>query len=337
MKKFFKFILFIVILLFLILILSNKFYKNSTKDLNSTDKSVIKEFQTIKTSDDLWDGFDLKNKNILAINDKMINNNYLLGSFNEDLFVKKLDGNIYRLSFADPRLIKIRFTPGYFNTIGKSYSYQNQNLYYIKYNLNDFNAKYSSKHFITYLAHESFHYYMQNNWKIVEDPDIYVLDHDGQQLLKEEYDVLGDIQQMRISNNIDKTKLYNLASKYVEIMSKRIKNNKDYLTKEMSLETAEGAATYVGIKASKLVNYDYGVMYFDNTKDVSFKDVFKNIDNGSVKRTFLSTRGPYETGAELCLLMDNLNISNWQENLNEQTVDNPIYLYNIIKEFVDSV
>jgi hypothetical protein len=105
----------------------------------------------------------------------------------------------------------------------------------------------------------------------------------------------------------------------------------------MSLETAEGAATYVGIKASKLVNYDYGVMYFDNTKDVSFKDVFKNIDNGSVKRTFLSTRGPYETGAELCLLMDNLNISNWQENLNEQTVDNPIYLYNIIKEFVDSV
>ena len=43
---------------------------------------------------------------------------------------------------------------------------------------------------------------------------------------------------------------------------------------------------------------------------------------------------PYQTGALLCFLFDELEIPNWQEKLNSQTLDNPIYLYDILKEYV---
>ncbi len=39
------------------------------------------------------------------------------------------------------------------------------------------------------------------------------------------------------------------------------------------------------------------------------------------------------TGALLCLLMDELQIPNWQEAFNAQTTDNPVSTYSIIKNW----
>lgn len=47
----------------------------------------------------------------------------------------------------------------------------------------------------------------------------------------------------------------------------------------------------------------------------------------------LADRIPYETGALLCLLMDELQIPNWQEAFNAQTTDNPVSTYSIIKNW----
>lgn len=55
----------------------------------------------------------------------------------------------------------------------------------------------------------------------------------------------------------------------------------------------------MGIKASKLVGYDYGVMYFDNQKNVSFSEVIPMVTSGVVEGSFLANRMPYETGALL--------------------------------------
>lgn len=45
-------------------------------------------------------------------------------------------------------------------------------------------------------------------------------------------------------------------------------------------------------------------------------------------------RIPYETGALLCLRMDELNIPDWQQKLNNQTSENPVTLYSIIDDFI---
>ena len=115
----------------------------------------------------------------------------------------------------------------------------------------------------------------------------------------------------------------------------RMDANTDYTLAETSKETAEGTATYVRIKASKMVGYDYGVMYFDNAKNVSFGDVFTEVDAGKVQRKYLNSRMPYETGALLCEMLDAMHAPNWQQTLNQQTLKSPATLYTVIKSNVE--
>ena len=71
-----------------------------------------------------------------------------------------------------------------------------------------------------------------------------------------------------------------------ESLDERIASNPEYITSELIKERDEGTATYVSIKASRLVGYDYGVMYFDNVKDVPFCDVFSQINAGNLEYLF---------------------------------------------------
>lgn len=43
----------------------------------------------------------------------------------------------------------------------------------------------------------------------------------------------------------------------------------------------------------------------------------------------------YETGALLCMIMDAINVSDWQESLNNQTQNSPITLYSILRAFCE--
>ena len=102
------------------------------------------------------------------------------------------------------------------------------------------------------------------------------------------------------------------------------------------METSEGTATYVGIKASEMVGYDFGVMYFDNKKNVPFIEVMPNLEAGHFNKSFLADRMPYETGALLCMLLDALEISDWKEMLNSQTLENPVTLFDILETFSEA-
>ena len=76
-------------------------------------------------------------------------------------------------------------------------------------------------------------------------------------------------------------------------------------------------------------------MYFDNAKNVSLSEVMPNVEEGALDKSFLADRMPYETGALLCLLMDAIDVPNWQESLNNQTQNNPVTLYSILREFCE--
>lgn len=93
----------------------------------------------------------------------------------------------------------------------------------------------------------------------------------------------------------------------------------------------EGTATYVGIRASQLTGYDFGVMYFDNVKDVPFSDLRNTVESGRLDTQVLANRIPYETGALLCLLLDRLAVPDWQAELNRQTPEQPVTLYDVLR------
>lgn len=55
------------------------------------------------------------------------------------------------------------------------------------------------------------------------------------------------------------------------------------------METVEGTAEFTGIRASQVTGYDFGPMYFDNTKDVSFSDVVPFYQDGQLDEASCAT------------------------------------------------
>lgn len=176
---------------------------------------------------------------------------------------------------------------GNFNTTGKTYKLFGNEVFYTKYDdFNSISKEFTSSHYITFLTHEAFHYYMQENWAGGSRFSIEPLTQKDMDLLKVEYEVLSKIQDELIEQGKRENTLLQYAKEYVEIANKRVSQNPDYVEKELSMETAEGTATYIGIKASQIVGYDYDVMYFDNAKNVSLSEVLPKVEEGALDKSF---------------------------------------------------
>lgn len=339
-------ILGILVSIVVIMVVINK-VNSSYDNLNATDQLVLKEINEYNSktkSDDIWEGFELRNKTILALKDSF-GEAYLINPQNKvsSIFTKQIkmpedyEINVYRVSSLDPQLIKFR-TNGNFNTIGENYNFHKNNVYYTKYDDSDsVDRKFSSKHYITFLSHESFHYYMQNEWAKGEGYSVDNLSKNDTDLLYQEYDVLRKIQSALLNDEKNKDVYKKYTKEYNKIVKKRIESNAEYMKKELDRETTEGTATYIGIKASELVVYDFGVMYFDNVKNIPFSDLKRAIDSDAFDKQNLASRIPYETGALLCLLMEKMEIPDWQDKLNNQTKDNQINLHSIIDDYLNTI
>lgn len=344
-KKFRRFPLVVIciLVLFLLVCLASIIINQTganLEQLNDNDQAVLAEYNKLCTSleeEDIWKDFHLEDKTILAMPGSW--KGYLINPSEpvSSVFAKKIslpkdwNINVYRLAAVTPEMMRFRFDWN-FNTIDKTYSLFGNDLYYIKYDGdNAVRKKWSSEHFSTFLSHESFHYYMQNDW--VEGGRFFAEDLTSEDidLLEKEYNVLSKIQDLLISDEIDHDALKLAAKEYISVKELRLAANPDYVQKEIEMETVEGSATYVGIKASAQVEYDYGVMYFDNQKNVSFSEVVPQYRAGNLEKNFFADRMPYETGALLCLLMDELDVPDWQGALNNQTKEAPQTLYSVLK------
>ncbi len=314
------------------------------EDLNEADQKVLSEldayFQT-SSEKDVWEGYDLQDKTIVAVNG-LFGPAYLINPSQQvsSVFAQKIimpsnsSLQVYRISVLAPQVFGLRFEFGNFNTIGKTYHLFGDQVYFTKYTARkSLTPPYSTNHYITLLTHEAFHYYMQTAWpdggrfsQSLSEADI--------DLIASEYEVLAKIQTELSQNSPSHTTLVQLAREYADIMAQRIAANPDYLKAEMAMETAEGTAQYVSIVASQIAGYDYGVMYFDNVKDVSFSQVIPALRAGNIQQSYLADRMPYETGALLCQLLNALNADSWQQQLNSQTKDSPVYLYTVITAYL---
>lgn len=345
-KRFpFLFILAVAILIFIpgLGITTNHFNKRF-EELSDTDRKILTELDTFFKTDKqspVWNGYVLEEKTILAVNGFM-GKAFIVNPAKKihSIFAVKIDMpedysiNVYRMPGFSPALLQF-LAEGNMNTIGKSYRVLDNEVYFTKYrSIPSLNTAFTSQHYITFLVHEAFHYYMQNNWaggshfeaELITEADIV--------LLEREYEILAKIQESIQSGSPAKELLRQYAEDYTDIVSQRIEKNPEYLKEELAMETAEGTAQYLGIKASEAVGYDYGIMYFDNAKNISFAEVIPAYNAGSLDTRFLANRMPYETGSLLCRLLDLLDVPDWQEHLNAQTPDQPVTLYSILKDFV---
>lgn len=339
-------ILCILLLTIVGVVISNQFnarYEN----LNKTDQFVLEELNEyckVTEKKDIWENFNLNDKTILAM-DGSFGKAYLVNPASEinSIFAKEIQMpddygiKVYRISLFSPKLLQFRFD-GNFNTLEKNYSVFGNSVYYIKYNdTESVSPPFRSSHFITLLSHEAFHYYMQNEWA---DGAVYSTDElsdDNLELLYQEYEILDKIQKTFLENTSDREVLLQYAKEYADIISRRLEKAPQYVEQELERETIEGTATYIGIKASEIVGYDFGVMYFDNKKNVLFSEIKSNVEAGLYEKSNLADRIPYETGGLLCLLMDKLEIPDWQKTLNSQTKDYHITLYSVLEAYVRNI
>lgn len=345
-KKTFLIIGSILLILFLGvlgIVVKNKCFSLEYRQLNDTDKKMLAEYDRLyreMLAKELWADFDLADTPVLAvskdsldtylINPKVSPNNLLSQkiAMPEEFQLQ----SVYRIAAVAPQVLTIRLDVGSnFNTIGTTYSVLENDVYYVKYdNKKSLEQLNTSSHFAPFLVHEAFHYYMQNEWKIVETPQS-TLSGDDIALLKEQYRILDEINT-ELQSQKSQEKLISYAKQYLDAATKRLENNREYVLSEFSRETAEGTAQYLTIKASRAVGYDYGIMYFDNVTNVPLSDVFSQIDAGNFSVDYLYDQMPYQTGALLCLLFDELDIPDWQKKLNTQTLDQPINLYDILQD-----
>lgn len=345
-KNFLKYFSSLIVLLLIAttIILVTNHFSPEYNSLNTTDQTILFELDAYckaNKESSIWSGYTLEDKPILAINGTF-GKAYLINPETEpgSLFAQKIampkggSLQVYRLSVLTPQVFSMRFSIGNFNTIGKTYRLFGNEVYFTKYTEKEsLEPQHSSTHYITLLSHEAFHYYMQDNWaggsrfsEELSDADI--------DLIASEYDALAEIQAELAKDTPSKDTLLQYAKEYAAIMERRIAANPQYLNAELSMETAEGTAQYVCIKASKIAGYDYGMMCFDNTKDVLFSEVIPVLKSGRIEKSFLADRMPYETGALLCELLDVLDANGWQDSLNSQTSEHPITLYSVIKEYL---
>lgn len=337
-KKIFLTIL--VLLLFLPLI-SNKFIKTNYEDLISDTRELLEEYEEFCDKNvELWKNYKLDEKTIAMIERSFLGDFYLINPNEEikSLYAKeiKMPQNfkikVYRISKNYPK--RLNFLMGNFNTKDKNYSILGQkNIFYLKTNEDSLAEKYSSKRFTPLLSHEAFHYFVQEDWDDLTFRGLSYSD-DELTLLDKEYKLLDQIKDEVEKENSDKILLDSYLKDYLKIMDERIKfTDSEKLKAELVEETIEGTAQYVEIKAAKAINYDLGILYFDNTKDVNFSDIIPTLKKGQIDQSLIGSHLVYASGALLCFAMDKTDFPNWQEVLTEKNKKESYTLYNLIYDY----
>lgn len=325
--------------------------------LSEIDQKVLSEleqcFQAEKDTP-LWEGYRLSEKTIVAVNGRW-GDAYIVNPKVEpkSLFAQKIrmpeksSLNAYRVAFTSPQLLQFRGLAD-FNNISRSGEALEKNLlgnqvYYTRYTEKSVNGPdYSSGHYLTFLAHEAFHFYMQGEWSTAGRFDTELMKDEALDQLEDEYIVLSKMQEALQKKVPDRHELTELCKEYVAVVEKRLSAKNGYDVKpELQAETEEGTATYVGIQASKIIGYPFDVMCVaqrDGTieKNYPFSEVVKVLRGGDIDSSVLSSNLVYETGALLCQVMDVVGPSDWQTQLNRQTKSSQTTLFEIIQKFVNN-
>lgn len=353
-------ILFIALLLLFVLYFGRvacNFRNTTYGSLNHTDQTILSELNTLmscNTSSVLWKDYNLSQKTILALNGQF-GKGYLINPTGEihSIFARKIQMpkgysiNVYRISPLAPSLLQF-VTAANFNTLHKTYLVYHNPVYFTKYDDTSVTAKHNSSHYLSFLTHEAFHYYMQDDWSHSGRFRTDALTGKNLTLLGEQYKVLQKIYDILVKKQDahttpDKSTLQALAKEYVAVTDKRFQADASHMKEETQAETEEGVATYVDMKAAKLIGYDLQIMQFPDKNDDSkvdilpFDSIVPALQSGAGDSSIISTNIVYHSGALLCQLLDALEVPDWQDTLNHQTNEHHITLYQVLSDYVHTL
>ncbi|MDZ5253656.1 hypothetical protein [Clostridium sp. LIBA-8841] len=327
-------------------ILINKFYNTNYNNFNSVDKEMFNKLSDIykefhKNGDQLWPDYDFEKMPLILIRtykDKGILRKYAYainvegmkeGIFSKEVTMPKdLDlPKIYRISSLNPQLFK-SFMPGNFGEI----DIKGQKVFYFKYNPKMIENPDLYFDFSSFLLHESFHTYKQENWEYDKNDGEYIENYPNNKgnyaLIGVEFSLLDKALETNNKEDIEKyLKDWTIIRTYRYEKWPQLKN-------ETNTEAIEGTARYMEYEYSKLTGGKLTVLANKEAPyHVSFIHAFNYIANGEAESPeFLKRPMRYEVGAALGLLMDELNI-NWKSQI-EDSKDNPGETqYEILKKY----
>jgi len=323
--------------------------------LDNIDKKMLSQLNKIlyKSKENLWKDYELKDKAFILIrkdpyDEKGNRNNKNISYYAvnvkgiEKLSAKKVSlpsgfffDSVYRFKDVPSNIDGIR---GNYSEIGEDIKVgDSENVFCFKYNVDNFKSGGEpSIAFSPFFTREAFHFYMQKNWKFEGDPISVGLTKKEISYIGLKYKVLDEIRKENEKENISIKRLNKLISEYIAIEEERKELHESYIIKEHSKETKEGAASYVALRASRLTDTRYGVLTFaDNKEKVTFSMMFDGMSKDKYPTTFLGDLELYNTGMELCLTLNNLNIKNWQKRLNNQTLKKPLNIYDILYKYYE--
>lgn len=314
------------------------------ESMGAADRQALRELADLaegEAGSPLWEGFSVTAHPVLALKGAA-SGGYLVNPTADPsgVFAREVDmpegSGIHAYSVAGLAPDMLRFAlPGNFNGIGQTVGVLGSDVYYLRYGDDSFSKPCDSRHFATMLAHEAFHYYMQGGWAGESRFDTDGLGAADLDLLEEQYGVLDEMADELAKGEPDAEAMGALADRYLDIADRRMAAKPAYMRDEQAAETIEGTATYVGVRASAMVGYDFRVMRVaqgDEPVDLSFAALVPLMRDGTLGVDSIATDWTYQSGALLCQVLDCLQAPNWQARLNAQAVDAPVTLYDLLAE-----
>lgn len=342
MKKFFKIIL-VILILALILIGANlglnKFNKTNFEQLSEHDQTLISDINKLDTmikNQPLWTDYQFADKTFVLANGRfkysyIINPKEEPSGLGVTMINLPQDYNIkvYRMAGVAYTNLQFHIAKGNFNTEGQKISAYNNEVFYLRYDKSRFERE-DDGYVISFLVHEAFHYFMEENWILPYQVPTEAISDEGAITLAEIYTVCGEMQT-NIENQGSNEELIGLVHQYNSLYQSLKNSDPDYASYFASQELNEGTAQYVGYKAN--VDLERQPILFPNptTEDQGYNIGDFSMDIRQAPDPVFYTRSmPYHTGKLLCLVLDKVGPSDWQAQLNAQTKENPIFLQDIL-------
>ena len=346
--QFFLVLFLVWFVLTLFFVIKNQFSTNF-KDLSKDNQIVLQEMEDYYKAykkKKIWAGYDLNKYSFLAVNGRG-GEAYLINPKEsvDSIFAKEIkmpsdfEVKVYRIAEMSPSLYKT-YGVEKFNLLDVC----NNEVFYLRYNKdrNIDDGNYDAYHFITFLSHEAFHNQVQPSWGNEELGGRFStesLTDKDKRILAIRYDILQNIQEEIWKETANLDILKENIKKYIVESEKLEKSNPTYFKDETMEETFEGTANYVSSKASKAANYKYNVTCFSDSKGqkiehIPFNKLMPLIEDGKMDISRISSDWVYASGGLWCEVLDKLGNTNWQIQLNNQTTEKPVTLYDLIKETI---
>ncbi|MDK2584510.1 hypothetical protein QOZ83_01440 [Romboutsia sedimentorum] len=341
--------IFIIMVICLVVdIILNKTLHTKYEKFNSTDKEMFEKLSNIygefnENSDELWsENYKLNEMPMILIRtnkDKGIVRKYAyainVGDIDKSIFAKKMTmpkglklPQVYRLSKFDTNMISTWF-PSNFGTI----NLEGKQAFYFKYHPKMIENPDLYFDFSSFLLHESFHVYNQENWMYDklgngEYIENYPTNKENYALMGVEFELLDKCMQ---ENNKSEIKRY--LKQWTMIRAYRYEKWPQLIA-ETKTEAIEGTARYIEYKYSKLMGENLTVLATkDKPYHVTFTYAFDCIASGKGPETsYLKRTMKYETGSALGLIMDNVNIK-WKKDIEDSKSERGETQYEILKKY----